>query len=442
MTGTLATPTFVTGAKDILAAADVYARTSSTPINSVRVISNRTDMLNASGLRGGPSMANSLPQINSLILSAKSIAASNSDSLTRLTNASSVVSNALRTFAPGVTSGIIGNIGSSAKIIASVGGVSRQINSGNLTNVNAIGALINTISKGTGNFSIKDNGALIGTLAGVVIQAARNGIPNSFGSVLHGITDKNIINRIAAQVLPIIINKVDLSSLSTMSDSCSVGALKMINPSIISDVALNYTAPVGEDYLAKMGNYTSFTTTFAKIDPSWATTTRATENGLDNILNLTNLQGSTPDFQSMMAIGIRTDITATSDQQAMLLASVFPPTSVEKELLKQFPLMANRNGNQSVVVRDPRTIAAIDYSRLRSRAEIQNDISLANDNWSFAIERETGYLVTEANRLEQVGDFDGAYKKRTEVQRIKALIDTKYATLIDKLAAELVTAIW
>jgi hypothetical protein len=320
-----------------------------------------------------------------------------------------------------------------------LGGVSRQVLPSNLGNVSAIGGLLNTMSGGAGAFSIRDNGALTGGLAGVIGQAARMGVPNSFGSAMTGISSKNIINQVAGQVLPIVISKCDLGSLSSMSTMCSPGALKMMNPSIISNVASSYAVSAGQSYREQISNYTTVTETFGRIDPGWATTSRITSSGTDNAINITNLQGASPDFMTMMETGIRSDANATPETQALLVAREFPPTDVQSQLKEQYPSMIISEPKQPVFT-DPRTVAIINDANRRTRAKVQADIDDANDAWTAALEREYNPLMQEAVRLKNAGQADAAYAKRIEAQNMQTLINAKYTQIIDKLSDEFATA--
>lgn len=348
MAGQLAIPTFVSGAKDDLAATDVYAQTSNVPINSVQVIEQRSSMLSASGLRGGVAAMGGLPNIQSLIATGKNLLSGTGDPLSRLTSAVGPLSSIARSLQPGLVSSILGGITDATKMVATLNGIKTSISSGNFTNVAGIGNLINTLSNGAANFSILDKGALTGGLSGIINQATKFGLPNSFGSVLTGITDKNIINTIAGKVLPGVVANSDFGSLSSMATLCSPGALKMLNPNVLSDFASNYTAPIGQNLEVTMGSYTDITDTFTKIDPPWATSVRVVNltveeaaehvSSTDEAVNVTAIQGCSPDFQKTLEVGIKSNPDATPKEQALLVASVFPPTDVHTEIKEQFPM--------------------------------------------------------------------------------------------------------
>lgn len=434
----LAVPTFVTGARDDLATADVYTRVSSTPINNVQVITDRSNQFSASGLRGGPSMANSLPSITSLIATGKAVL-SGGDPLSRITGAAAVVSGALRTLSPGVQSGILGNIADGANIVASLGGVSRNIYPSNFNNVNAIGNLVNTMSNGSSNFSMRDSGALVGSLSGVIGQASRVGLPNTFGSVMSGVMDRNVINRVAAQVLPSIISSSDTGSLSSMASMCTPGALKMINPNIINNFTASYTAPVGQDYASTLTDYSQVKETFGKIDPPWASATRVTDIGLDEVINVTAIQGCSLDFRDTLSTGIRSNPSATPEEQALLIGTVYPPTDVHSEIRQSFPSTVIQSNSSSLdtTTQDPRTVAALQLDvKRRTRAQIQAEIDHNQELWDAEMARASTLLGTSHQTTDPVE------KARLKQEAADVLAEAKiiYGTEIDRLNDELMHA--
>jgi hypothetical protein len=353
----LAMPSFVTGAKDSLAAVDVYKVKPTTLVNSITNLPTKLNLDTLTGLVGG---GNGLAALNTAInATAKNMADLNKvNPLVRIAGASTAVSGALKTLPPGCSNGLLNkilkDINKGSKIKANMGGLFSRLKKANLPCVTGMGGLVNNLSGIPGSFSILDPAASIASLSGVVKSATDIGIPNVFGSVMAQVTDKATINQVAGSVLPDITAASDIGSLSSMATMTTSGSLMLSNPDVIGDFSRGYMAPIGASTDSIANDYTSVKSTYDLVDPTWNTCARGTES----ITDLSSVTGTGPDFNKLIISGVVDggDIA----NQNLLLAPVFPPTDVSSEITKQFPSVAlSTNSNiptPSSVVVDPITL--------------------------------------------------------------------------------------
>lgn len=183
MTGKLASPTFVTGAKDDLATVDVYKQQTDTPVNSIQdqQVQNEENSITSKIMRGGKSMLSNLPAI--VNVADKGLqAVSSTNPLQRATGISSVLGMALKNFSPETASGVFSTIGKfSGPISAVVGSVSRVLPIKGLGDIRVLSDTINQVT-GTNSSSVKDRGGIIGTGVGIIDTAVRYGLPGTFGA--------------------------------------------------------------------------------------------------------------------------------------------------------------------------------------------------------------------------------------------------------------------
>ncbi len=324
----LAVPTFVAGPQDSLATVDVYVKSDAGVVNKIQDASTVFDSASVTSMQGGSYMANNLPSFTSAAQSGLSL--NNGFSLSdRISSSSNPLSAAIKGLTSGTAAAILRNIPSNGGIVANVAGRLTNVTSGNLTDMRSVSGLVNGIT-GANTISFNDRSGTVGLLAGAISQATRNGLPNSFGAVAGTVQDTSVINRIAAQVLPDVLARGDMSSLSSMAHMTTPGSLQMINPSILTDCARKYVAPpmsTANDFNAQFSNTTS---TFSAINPLWNQKSR--EGG--PVVDISSFQGASPDFLKTIDAGAMQ--STDPDEKLYRLASVFPATDPKTELKKQF----------------------------------------------------------------------------------------------------------
>lgn len=358
MVAKLAVPSFVAGAQDDLATADVYTETQDTPINSIPDdLSSSFDDSALLGLRGGKAMMDSAD--SALTDAMPSIDLGEVSS--RMESVSGDVAGGLRDMSGAGAASLLGNIGAnipSIPLAATVDGVTANLPSTtSFTDASAIGGMINGLSGSPTAFSLSDPSAMVGTLTGVISAATSMGIPNAFGQVMKysGIStsvaalDRQSITRIAAAVLPGVIQSADLHSLSSIADTMASGALKMLAPNVINNFGSAYRAPAGSTVRDYQSTYSTAMTTFPKIDPTWNQASR----GDTSIPSILSLQGASSSMQKVIKVGALMSDDPTEKLQ--LLAGKYPPQSVDQCLSDAYPsVVLNTDYRSADKTLDPR----------------------------------------------------------------------------------------
>jgi len=334
----LAAPSFVAGAKDTLAAVDVYGVNKTTPINSITALPSQSNLKAAESLKGSKSVFTTL---NGIIDKAAKNAgeAQKANPLVRITQANDLVAKSLRSLPPGCSnnllSKILSSINKNSKVSATVGGLSRKLKNSQLACITGMGDLLNKINGTSSSFNLSDPAASIASLSGVVKASAGLGIPGTFKTVVGNITDKLTVNQVAADSLSDVTKWSDLGSLKDMSLMTSPGSLLMTNPNLVNDFSGLYKRPDGAGVTNDVADYQSILASYDAAHPGWKTAQRATDGGTENITDISSIMGSSSDFKSVMKNGIF--VTGDQANSNILLAETFPKTSVSDSLATQFP---------------------------------------------------------------------------------------------------------
>lgn len=363
MTLQLAKPSFATGPQDNLATQDVYGPVPSGVVNRIPNLSTQYDVDSLGVLRGGLSVANSLPLFSNtssygapvwdkVTLTAR-LLASNPTLLNTFRSLTDSTVSAIGSLIPTGVSDAVGDA-----VRATVNGVSQLVSSANLTDMASVGKLINDVT-GSSTYGVYDPQAQAGLVAGVIQDASRYGIPNSYGSMIQTVGDPYTRRRVAALSLPTIVQTSDVHSLSTMSDTLPPGGVNMLNPSTISDFSRQYSHPLGASATERNTQYTTTMQTFRKVDSNWDKCSRETTAGTDEALDLTQLQEGSTDFKETLDAGA--PYSNNDDEQLYRLVHVYPPTTVDQELQQHFPytsLGTMQRSSASVI--DPRLLTTVD----------------------------------------------------------------------------------
>lgn len=341
----LALPTFFGGAKDKVAAADVYTQENATPINNVNeAILDARDAMAAKPMRGGKEL---LKDVKSAISAASALKdlVGKGDPMARLAKVGPALTNAMRNMDPGITRTILGNVAMIGTVSGAaamrVGNVSQQLKYGtDFSKIMAVGDLINSVSCEKNGFGMYDYGAQCGMYSGAINAAMMCGIPNAYDMAMKCVGDIGIINRVTAQCLPNAVFNGDLANIVSMVQKVKPGTLKMLNPNLIGQFAQRYARPYGMAKNQYPQQYTQMKETFKRIDPDWLVCKRVTNNGPENIYDLTSVQGASSDMYQCIRAGATATATPAPEDQMLMMADKFAPTSVNDEIAKHFPTLA------------------------------------------------------------------------------------------------------
>ncbi|MNU19604.1 hypothetical protein D3C71_78350 [compost metagenome] len=357
MTPQLAKPTFLSGARDDLAAADVYTRTTGTVINRIQSLLGADDIDLSAVLRGGDFLLKQLPIITGLT-SGGSLILNKDNLVARLLVSSNSLSRSITSLTGDLSNSLVAQVGlnlpSVGEVYSKVGDVVQRVSAASLSNIGALGSMINQITGQSNLYSVIDKDALVGLYTGVVREATRFGIPNSFTSLMNGVNDPYIVQRVAAQALPQLINSSDTGGILAMTQRVAPGALTMGYPQALGDFTSKYRAPAGSVDATRPAEFTSVMNTYNAVQPGWNSCKRPTSAGPVDAVDVTRLQGGTSSFKQLVAAGVMAAVSQNTKLYA--IASLFAPTTVDRELRAQFPrtVLAGNNRQRQRVV-DPRS---------------------------------------------------------------------------------------
>lgn len=353
----LAAPTFISGPRDDLATADVYSQTQSDlVINSIQKLTSFTGSGGSNVLRGGAALLAQLPIIKGLTASG-GLAISKENLIARLIAGSGSLVSSIRNMSGDLATSVGRNLPESSTVVTSVGGIAARVDSAQIGNLRSLGDTINQVTQNDNAFSITDRGAQVGLYSGIIQEATKYGIPNSFGSLMAGVQDQYVVQKVATAVLPTLIGRSDLASLKAISTVLPPGAVQMSYPSTVRDFSRQYQAPEGTTQLESNATYAELMDAYDDIDPDWNTCTRELEDGTsEDVVSIVNLQNSSADMHRMIVVGAQT--ATTTDEKLNVLATVIPATSVDEGLQQHFPASVTGPAQrQQKKTSDPRLFA-------------------------------------------------------------------------------------
>lgn len=348
MTAKLATPFFIGGAKDTLAAVDVYTNTSADVINAIpdTTLVEPADDLEMAALVGGSAMDQAVAGATA---AADSYEQSADDALSQLQDAAPDVTDGLRDMTPAgaaaltqdMTSslgGLADQAGGLSAMSVDVGGVVSPV-TGSFGDAQAVTGMVNKLSGLPQASILANSGGLVGVLSGVINQASRIGMKGVFGPVMQysglanlGPASGAVTLRIASQVLPGIVKGGDFASLQSMGAVVGPAGMGALAPNVVGDVCRNYALPTGTGVAAMPQIYSQATGAFSSVNPNW----NSTQFGGSTLPSITALQGASPDMRKVVQVGAM--LSNDSGAKLHLLASVFPASSAVGSLSKSFPM--------------------------------------------------------------------------------------------------------
>lgn len=356
---TFAQTTWSTGATDELATADVYDLVpGGNPVTNVKSFFDGIDFGLADLVRGGKFLAKNIPLITGLARGG--LAIFDRTSLTsRILGASSLFNSAWREIAarnPDLSDGILKTIKDNGQLFASVNGVITRVATTNFNDISSVGRLINTYTGKNDLFSLEDIDGQVGMIAGIVNEATRYGIPNSFAGLTSQLTNTEIVRRVADRVLPDVVVASDSRSLKSIGLAMGAKGTLALNPNIIGDFAGRYNSPYQATVGQTRDEFRNIVDAYDTLDNTW--TAKEREGG--PAINLNQILKGSKDFISTISEGAKS--VGEGTEKLFALASVVKPVNVEEKLKEQFPATVWRDNAVIVnTVRDPVATAIDPY---------------------------------------------------------------------------------
>lgn len=341
LTANLSSNTWTATAKDTLAVKDVYTGVDGKSVlTSVQNLFSDIGLNLSDVLRGGKWVASQIPLITSLVRSGQAVF-DQKGLIARVMGASNLATGALSRLTAGATDGILGEIKDYGQVYASFNGVVQRVASTDLTNISAVGGLINQWTGQGGLFAADDQDGKVGFVTGLIHECTSYGIPNSFGALASKLENTNLVSQVANRVLPSVISASDVSSLKSMAFTLGDKAVTAMNPSTISQFSSTFTMPPESTAADNASAFESLIDSYSTVDSTWNINVRNTVAGAAQTLNLSKIMNGSSDFktvinQGSMAAIAPQDPSAVNPQLFQLATKLSSPDPVST-LMQQFP---------------------------------------------------------------------------------------------------------
>jgi hypothetical protein len=344
MPTSLASTVFNTGAKDKLAALDVYNAKGqgSAVINSIQSLAKSAG-LNLGGLLSKAAGANSLfSSINGkLSLSASALTDRLMGSAGSMRSDFTALSNDVKTK---FTSAFAAQTGMAKDKLSlaygEAGQFSCKIDAAAYENITAFSGLVNN-HLGTNDFSVIDKTALGSLNASIISQGASLGIPNMFSAVTSAIEDVTVLNATVKESVPSLAAQGDIASLLDISTNDKVkSTIGILFPDFGRNIATNYSVLTSENPTQRESSWTNLITLFTNVDSNWDQFNR--RNGGEVGVSILSLLGASNDFKVLVQAGLTAynlHVEANREDRrfAYALSTVYRQTTVAEELKRFFP---------------------------------------------------------------------------------------------------------
>lgn len=369
MATTLATPSFVSGAREDLAAVDVYNKKDDSVVNNTFNVLKQAAPSTIAALRGGSSMKSLLPLASTV--SASLTGGLLGSALKKLDDinpylANSTYSKALKGLTPAVSSFVSSAI--TAKLsgqslsklgtTALLGQVSSKLLTASIPDAKSLTGAIGSITGNDKIASFINKDATVGMVSGLVTSAIHTGTPGAFTALKGQLTSPSMVSGVVKSCLPATISK---SSLSTLAEFAGLGGkvVKQASPSILTDFSKNYDPPLALDNNGYKDAFTQIKDTYTSVDPDWNKSVRVESSGnTDTAVDLSCAFQGSDEFKKTLTTGAYA--SDNPDDKMYLLTGAYKYSSPDVELQKNFPLVeAVPKEDPAKPAADPQTVATI-----------------------------------------------------------------------------------
>lgn len=355
MANPLAKPLFTAGAKDVLAAVDVYKKSDGKQvINSIQSLAQRAG-LDVNKLLGGKLSTSSLDKILTNI--GGKLGIDKNALQARLLEGSASLKNSFRQLTDSTKDMMYESFEDLGNITAKINGVQTLVSSADFTELASFGKFVNEYTNNTAMFSFEDLDGMGATISSMVTQGSGLGFDNMFSTLTETIDNPELMCRVVKQTVPNVLKNGDFK---TLLDITSSRAGKNIG-----DLFPNFTSLLTQDYSNKYNgrssdsplNYDRLISSLFNVDQQWDVLTRG-EDGDDLGINLIKLMGGSRDFKYLMETAV-TQLTDNDDRKKYhMLGNAYTQTTVEALVARYFPRVymttprterAGQGGNNQII---------------------------------------------------------------------------------------------
>jgi hypothetical protein len=371
MAGTLATPTFVSGANDSVATEDVYQKITGVPVNSVPAQSSVTNTDLVGDLRGNGSMKTAASSVKPAVASAST---NSQDVLSRIDGSfagplSSATSSAGTLFSkvPSTVAGsVLKDVSPYTNVNYIVNGVRGKVAASNFGILAPILNGVGSLGCPNNNLGIFDKDALRQSLLGLLLAALAAGLRNLLGAFTCLMPDVSTFNTYAKDAIKPVLHYADLGSLTTLAQNTSPGYINSVNPNTTSDFSKNFAYQQPPSTSDLNSTYSQVHSTYNTINPSWNSTPLHSTAGTENALNLTPVLNGSNDFQHTFATcGAN---SPDPDQQLYALSGSYMPANPTGDLQTHFPstYLASTSDNSTLLNKTVDPVSAANSGKVYS----------------------------------------------------------------------------
>lgn len=258
---------------------------------------------------------------------------------------------------------VTGLLRKASEVYTTVNGIVRTIQTGNLSDLRSITNTLNAIA-GRTSVALSTNGALGGIFTSLVGEAGAQGIQGSFSVIADTIkSSSNIANQssmiytVATGSLPGAIKRGDLSSVASMVDYMGSGAVGMLKPDAVKQLAHNdKTSYTPSDISGANGQFVQYQGAYQKIDPNWNTSSWTPVSSNSTFKDLSALLNASTQVKNIFTTGAVTSANAT-DKAYAALSVLNGPFSVDDEIKRRYPQSTAVSSNITNRDVDPRLYA-------------------------------------------------------------------------------------
>ncbi|BDD79326.1 hypothetical protein [Burkholderia phage FLC8] len=255
---------------------------------------------------------------------------------------------------------VTGLIKEANRVYTTVNGIVRAVQTGNFSDIRGIANTINAVA-GKAGIALSANGALGGVFTALVGEAGAQGIQGAFGVIADTIQSSttlvnkgSILYTVATGSLPGALARGDLASVAAMTDYIGNGAVGMLQPNAVSQLAKNdKTSYTPSDISGSNGQFVQYQGAYQKVDPNWNTSDFKPQGSTAPLRDLTSLLGASVQVKNIFTTGGLTS-TNSIDKTYAALQVFNKPLSVNEEISKRFPQSVSTGSNQVVRDTDPR----------------------------------------------------------------------------------------
>lgn len=251
---------------------------------------------------------------------------------------------------------VTGLIQEASRVYTTVNGIVRAVQTGNLSSLRGIANTINAVTGKVG-IALSANGALGGVFTSLVGEAGAQGIQGAFGVIADAVnTSSSIVNKssmlytVATNSLPAALARGDLASVASMSNYIGNGAVGMLQPSAVSQLAKNdktsYTTSDIVGSSGAPGQFQFYQQSYTQVDPNWNTSTFQPVGSTTQFQDLSTLMGASDQVKNVFTTGAVTSADPNAKMYAAL--SCFDkPLTVDDMISQQFPQSVSTGSNMS-----------------------------------------------------------------------------------------------